>query len=259
VTKSRPTAKHRPAPKGRPASRTPAGTSGNKPGNKPGNKWVFPAVVAAVIVVGIIAVVIVVAGGGGGNEPPKGGPAKVEVASDVTVGGVQLPQYTGTSRDAALGLAAPTLDSVDFQDRPVQAGGATGSPYALVFLSHWCPHCQNEVPRLVDSGEGGQIAGVDVTGVLTGSTKEAPNYPPSAWLAREGWKYGVLLDDDRGTAARAFGLASVPYFVFVDASGNVAGRISGEIAEDQLREIFEALAAGESLPLPSSGASSSAR
>jgi hypothetical protein len=251
VTKSGPTPKARPAPKGRPASRTPASRSGNK--------WVFPLVVAALIAVGIVAVVIVAAGGGGGNDEPQGGAAKVEIASDVTVGGAGLPDYTGAPRDAAVGLAAPTLDSVDFQDNPVHAGGATGSPYALVFLSHWCPHCQNEVPRLVDSGEGGQIEGVDVTGVLTGSTKEAPNFPPSAWLGREGWRYGVLLDDKRGTAGKAYGLASVPYFVFVDASGNVAGRISGEIEEDQLRAIFEALAAGEALPLPSSGASSSAR
>ena len=39
-------------------------------------------------------------------------------------------------------------------------------------------------------------------------------------------------------------MTSYPYFVFVDASGKVVGRASGEIPEDDLQAIFVALAAG---------------
>jgi thiol-disulfide isomerase/thioredoxin len=214
---------------------------------------VFPAVLGAIVVVGIIAVVLV-ASGGGDDEGPA---AVTEVAAEVRVRGDSLPRYAGSGQDAAVGRAAPELGSVDFRGRNVEAGGTTGSPYALVFLAHWCPHCQAEVPRLVAVGDGEGIAGVDVIGVATGTSDRQPNYPPSKWLHREGWEFPVLLDDASGTAANAYGLSGYPFMVFVDADGKVAGRISGEVSEADLTKIFSALAKGETLPLPGAGASSS--
>lgn len=223
------------------------------------NKWVFPAVLVGVILVGLIAVVVVAAGGSGDdkNVDPQGRKVKTEIAPDLTITGTPLPRYTGAANDPAVGLTAPTVESVDFAGQTAQFGGATGSPYAAVFLAHYCPHCQAEVPRLVNLGKNGKIAGVDVIGVPTGTTNQAPNYPPSAWLTREDWGFDVVLDDEQGSAAQAYGLPAYPYFVFVDAQGKVVGRITGELSEDQVQEIFEALAAGKTLPLPSSGASSS--
>ena len=46
-----------------------------------------------------------------------------------------------------------------------------------MFLAHWCPHCQAEVPRLVSLAKGAQIAGVDLVGIPTNTTDQAPNYP----------------------------------------------------------------------------------
>ena len=223
------------------------------------SKWVFPAVVIAVLLVGLIAVVVVAAGGSSDESDagPNGQKAKTELSPEVTVIGTPLPPYTGAANDPAGGATAPTIETVDFAGKPVQFGGATGSPYAFAFLAHWCPHCQAEVPRLVDLGKGGQISGVDVIGVATGTTDQAPNYPPSAWLAGEDWNFGVALDSKARAAADAYGLTSYPYFVFVDASGKVLGRASGEITEEDLEGIFEALAAGKRLPLPNAGASSS--
>jgi cytochrome c biogenesis protein CcmG/thiol:disulfide interchange protein DsbE len=218
------------------------------------NQWVFPAVLAGVVVVGILAVVLVAAGGDDGDAP-GGKEAVTEVSAEVAVEGTTLPAYSSSGLDGAVGDPAPTIGSVNFQGGNVSAGGATGSPYALVFLAHYCPHCQTEVPRLVALARNGQIEGVDVIGVTTGTTDQAPNYPPSEWLAREDWDFPVLLDDNQGSAGEAFGLRSYPFFVFVDADGNVAGRISGEISEEDLTVIFRALANGEQLPLPGVGAS----
>jgi thiol-disulfide isomerase/thioredoxin len=212
-----------------------------------------------IALVGVIAV-IAVAAGGSGDDGGKGAPsAKFETAPELTSTGASLPDFQSGSRDGAVGMAAPTIETVDFAGEPVQVGGSTGSPYALVFLAHWCPHCRAEVPVLVDLARNGQIAGVDVIGVPTGTTDEAPNYPPSEWLAGEDWPFAVALDTPNGKAARAYGLTGYPYFVFVDAQGDVAGRASGEIAADQLENIFEALAKGQTLPIPGAGASSSAR
>ena len=248
----------------------------NKPNRKPGrpparrpneparsttqSRWVIWSVLGVIALVAVIAIGAVAAGGGGddgksANQPP----AKFQTAPRLTATGTNLPGFESSNRDPAVGLTAPTIDTVDFAGNPVQVGGATGSPYALVFLAHWCPHCQAEVPRLVELAKGAQIAGVDVIGVPTGTTDEAPNYPPSSWLADENWPFPVALDTAKAKAAQAYGLTGYPYFVFVDAQGKVAGRTSGEIEPDQLEAIFQALSKGETLPLPGAGASSSAR
>ena len=218
--------------------------------------WVALGVIA---LVAVIAVIVVASGGGDDDGGKDARPAKLQISPELTVDGASLPPFEAPARDEAVGMTVPTVDSVDFAGTSAQAGGVTGSPYALVFLAHWCPHCQTEVPRLVDLARGGTIAGVDVVGIPTGTTDQQPNYPPSEWLAREDWPFPVVLDTANGKAARAFGLTGYPYFVFVDAQGKVAGRASGELGSEQLVEIFEALADGKTLPITGSGASSSAR
>jgi thiol-disulfide isomerase/thioredoxin len=133
----------------------------------------------------------------------------------------------------------------------------TVKPQVVMFLAHWCPHCQAEVPRIVDLAKMGAFKGIDVAAVATGTSPEAPNYPPSAWLKRENWPFPVMVDSASGTAAEAFGLSSYPYFVFVDAQGAVVGRAAGEIPPSDLQKILNALEAGNPLP-KGSGASSSA-
>ena len=109
---------------------------------------------------------------------------------------------------------------------------------------------------MVSLAQNGQIEGVDVTAIATGTSSENPNYPPSEWLAREDWPFGVMVDDRRFRLAAAYGLTGYPFMVFVDANGEVVGRVSGEVGEDDLQRVFRALAAGEALPLPGAGASS---
>ena len=97
--------------------------------------------------------------------------------------------------------------------------GPTGKPQVVMFLAHWCPHCQAEVPRIVELAKDGAFEGIDVAAVATGTNADAPNYPPSAWLEREQWPFPVMVDSPEFTAAQAYGLPSYPYFVFADARG----------------------------------------
>lgn len=237
---------------GAPAKPPSAATRRSGPG------WVFPAVVGAVVALGILVVVVARSSSDEGTSA-KGASTSanaVEVAAEVTTGGTALPDYTATGKDPALGAPAPTLGSVDFQGRNVEVGGATGSPYAVVFLAHWCPHCQAEVPRLVSLAKNGRIEGVDVVGVATGTSRTNPNYPPSAWMARENWPFGVMVDDASFRAANQYGLTGYPYMVFVDANGKVVGRTSGEVEATDLQRIFASLAKGEVPTMPGTGAAS---
>lgn len=223
-----------------------------------GRSWVFPVVVIAIVLAGVVAVVVAKSGGSGSGSG-GGDSNKVQVAAEVSVTGDPLPALPKTGADPAVGLTAPTLGSVDFDGKNVQVGGATGSPYAIAFLAHWCPHCQAEVPRLVGIAKNGKIEGVDVVGVATGTSDQYPNYPPSAWFAREDWPFGVMVDSASATAANAYGLSAYPFLVFVDADGKVVGRTSGEVEAADLQVIFKALAEGKPLPIPSAGGSSTAK
>jgi len=122
--------------------------------------------------------------------------------------------------------------------------GDDGKPKAIIFLAHWCPHCQREVPLIqawLDRGGGPED--VDLYSVATAIDPARPNYPPGAWLEREGWSVPVLVDDAHDTAATAYGLTGYPFFVFVDARGDVVARAAGELTLPEL-EAYLALAAG---------------
>ena len=139
-----------------------------------------------------------------------------------------LPSFTSTDGDAADGLAAPVVEGVSPDGDPVTIGEA-GEPTLVAFLAHWCPHCQRELPILVDLQTGGDLDGIRTVAVLTGTDPAKPNFPPVAWLDREGWTGDVLLDDDAQTAALTYGLSSYPFLVLLDADGKVVARTSGEV------------------------------
>lgn len=150
-------------------------------------------------------------------------------ASPVAVAGTVLPEFTATEGDPAIGMALPALTSIDLDAQPMTIG-PDGGAQAIVIFAHWCPHCQAELPRLVEwLGSHPPPAGVSVVGLSTAIDPARPNYPPSAWLAREGWTAPTLVDDAVFTAYRALGAPLFPGFVFVNADGTVHARVVGEI------------------------------
>ena len=78
-----------------------------------------------------------------------------------------------------------------------------------------------------------------------GQTFEAPergNYPPAKWLSGQGWRHPAVPDTTSMKLAEAFGATSVPYFVFIEADGTVAFRMSGNIGPEQLSSAMKRLA-----------------
>jgi thiol-disulfide isomerase/thioredoxin len=222
----------------------------------------WAVVIGVVVVVGIAAVIAVAAGGGGstsGSGSTQSGNASTHETGPVAVAGATLPRYGGPTNDDAIGHTVPTLTGEGFDGSKVTIGptSPTGTPQVVMFVAHWCPHCQAEVPRVVDLAKQGAFDGLSVSTVATGTNPDYPNYPPSTWLQREDWPFPVMADSDQSTAAQAYGLPSYPFFVFVGADGKVAGRATGEIAPADLTKILDALRDGKPLPT-ASGANSSA-
>jgi len=206
----------------------------------------------------VVAIVVAIVPSGGGENADA---TKFETAS-VEVSGTPLPQYDADAvNDPAIGETIPTLQGKSVDDgSPVTIGpdDGDGQPQAIVFVAHWCPHCRAEVPRLVALAKQGAFEGVKVSAVATSTSEQAPNYPPSKWLQDAQWPFPVMADSKSGTAAQAYGLSAVPYFVLVNPDGTVAGRATGEISDADVRANVAALKAGKDLPLTSSSKSSSA-
>ena len=212
-----------------------------------GRVWVFGGLALVVV----IAVVVAIASSGGDDGGGSASAAEQETAA-VTVEGATLPSFEGNGAvDDAVGETVPTLIGENFDGGSVTLG-PDRNPQVVMVVIHSCPHCQAEVPRVVELARDGVFDGVTVTVIPTNTSEQYANYPPSSWLAREKWPFRVLLDDTKGTAASALGTTGVPYFVFLDADGNVAGRFSGETDPEDLEQVVEALKAGEELPLPGS-------
>lgn len=190
-------------------------------------------------IAGVVIVAAIVAAYIASSSPDRvAEPARAPVA----VAGEPLPALVDPSTDPAVGLQVPSLTGVGLDGQPITIGPGDG-PMVIVILAHWCSHCQAELPVLVDILErDGLPEGVTVVGLSTGIDAVRPNYPPSTWLEREGWRQPTLIDDVDSSALQALGINTFPGFVVVDRQGVVVERLTGEIAADRFTAILAALA-----------------
>lgn len=216
-----------------------------------GKTWMWVAI-GVVVVLGVGGIVWATSGGDDSNA---GDSTETTAASTtdglptsqpVTVTGDPLPTFTsGGASDPAIGMAAPVLEGSNFNDQPVTVDASKNGAYMLVFLAHWCPHCNAEVPRLLTWKNSGAIpADLDIIGVATAVSPTSPNYPPAEWFSNKGWAWPVLVDESTGdgaagVAAQAYGASGWPYFVIVGADGKVKTRVSGEVEVSELQSIVD--------------------
>lgn len=213
-------------------------------------------VIAGTIAVVVVAAVFAIGITGGGSGGPTGdgtdgtsvttttsgggstGPGEFQ---PVRIDGVDLVPLGEAAPDAAIGLEAPILRGFNSAHQPVTIdAAASGTPTMIVFLAHWCPHCNREVPRLLEWKSRGLVPeNLRVVGITTGSRSDLPNWPPSSWLAKFEWPWEVLADSGAQDAARAYGVDGYPFMVLVDGNGKVAHRMSGEVEVDELARIID--------------------
>lgn len=195
------------------------------------NPKIVIGVVVAVLVVAAVAVFVTA----GDDESGVAADGSAEPSEDelqqqygiVTVRGDSLPQVPDGD-DPAVGSVAPTIISERGEGTVRVEPGEEARPVMLVFLAHWCPHCQRELPRLVEMQESGAFDDIRTVAVLTATTAERDNFPPSVWLDEEGWTGDRFFDDEDSTAGAAYGLSSFPMMTFLDADGVVVERLAGE-------------------------------
>ncbi len=161
---------------------------------------------------------------------------------ETTINGEALPQYAGESDDnIAVGLPGPLFSGPN-QNSEIVSLEKNGNAKALLFLAHWCPHCQNELPAVQEViNLMGVPDGVDVIAIATSIDRGRENYPPQDWLAREGWSETQIYDLDKKIAT-SYGLTSFPYWVFLDKDLNVIARRAGNLPGDYVGQLLIQLA-----------------
>jgi thiol-disulfide isomerase/thioredoxin len=175
-------------------------------------------------------------------------PATASEFGTPTLTGNPLPQVPGSNvgdatADPAYGLPIPEVRGQNFAGEEVDIQ-RNGEAKALLFVSHGCPHCQDEIPEVQAwLDETGGVDGVEIIAVSTSAREVSGNWPPSDWFAREGWTSPVIVDDEELSVFFGYGGTVIPYWVFVDADGDVTRRFAGRLEVSLLEmAMLEALA-----------------
>lgn len=206
------------------------------------------------IVVGVIVLVLGLAGAAvllsGGDDESSGGvlaPGEttrptygddVQENRPVEVSGDPLPALDAVvDVDPAAGMPTPVVDGATFDGNAMTVGGPTDGPTMYVFLAHWCPHCNDEIPELIElKNRGGVPDDMNVVAVSTAVDSTGPNYPPSEWIVDKDWpaEWPVMADSVDSTTFVFNGGGGFPYLMIVDADGNVLSRASGSKSAEDL-------------------------
>ena len=229
----------------------PSSNEANIPPHTPGRRKIF--VVGGAVLLGALALTFVTSRNsstvtaGASTTTVLSANNSVAVAAEnqpVNIVGDALPPQPDTGADKAIGTAAPPVEGHDFSGTGVTIKPGDGKPKVIVFVAHWCPHCQREIPRIVKwIGDGSISKSIEVVVVSTGVKSDAPNFPPSAWLAKENWPGAIIADDKKSTAGQAYGLTGFPFFALVDGAGKVVARDSGEKELGQIQALIAKVAA----------------
>ena len=221
-------------------------------------RLIWYGVLGAVILAGLVAVLA-----SRGTDRDAADEGRTQQTSDVQIGSVPaasgsepgseaapapaadpLPQLPDSGADPAVGQVIPTVTGKTLDGEPISIG-PDGRAKLVLFVAHWCPHCQREIPVLTEYLRDHPLPEtVDLVTVSTSVAEERGNYPPKSWLDNAGWTAPVMADSADNAVAAAYGLTSFPYFVAVDRDGKVVVRTTGELSTQEFARLVEAAQTG---------------
>lgn len=181
---------------------------------------------AAIFVFAVVAAVVaIVVAGGDSDTSDTTSTTEPSTASEIVVTGDSLELWDGVGDDPAVGMTAPGAT-----DGTTSITPGDGRPKLIVLAAHWCPYCNEELPKIIDAYNNGTLADdFDVTIVTVADAEDRPNYPGDEWLDSLGWEGDSLHDRDTTTLIDAYGVTGLPTLVVVDADGTVTARGVGVV------------------------------
>jgi len=161
--------------------------------------------------------------------------------SNFSVSGEKLSIFDPASEiDSTKGKKSPKINYL-LESQNVYVDYPDERPTIFLFVAHWCPYCQNEIPIVKNWVQNEQLFehGINIVLVVTNTNPDKSNYPPDLWLNREEWEYPVIYDDNFSTLGKYFGVPAFPYWVFTEPDGTIAFRYAGSLSEEQLLDIID--------------------
>jgi cytochrome c biogenesis protein CcmG/thiol:disulfide interchange protein DsbE len=153
-------------------------------------------------------------------------------------GDVLAPPPQGGEADPAIGTLAPTLTGTDINGDPITIGD-DGRAKAIVFVAHWCPHCQAEVPVIAELVANGDVPdNMDLYIVSTAVFDDRDNYPATDWLRSSGLDAPIMLDAKSFDGLVAFGAGAFPYSVYLNSSNKVVNRFQGSASPETIKGLW---------------------
>ena len=140
--------------------------------------------------------------------------------------------------DTASGKISPTIKYKILGDDLV-VNYPENTPTILLFVAHWCPYCQEEIPEVIEWIQQDNVIekGVNVVLIVTSIDSGKSNYPPDEWLFNEKWQYPVIYDDEENKIAEHFGVSYFPSWVFTENDGMIAFTHAGKITREELSKL----------------------
>jgi len=164
-----------------------------------------------------------------------GSGAALEFSASLDTTGDALVPFENPSGDPAVGVTAPMIVGQQFDGTDITIGGPTDGPTMLVFLAHWCPHCNDEIPEIVELRDAESLPdALNIIGISTAAVPDRDNFPPSQWILDKDWTWPVLADTEAADAFQTYGGTGFPYTVMLDSDGSVIARKSGNESADQI-------------------------
>lgn len=149
----------------------------------------------------------------------------------------QLKQLLQMSASFILGADAPDFTMNDINGNPVSLSDFRGKVLLIDFWASWCGPCRRENPHVVNLYNQYHQKGFDILGVSLDRTKE----PWLGAIEKDGliWNHVSDLQGWSNSAARLYGVSSIPHTVLVDRDGKIIARnLRGEALDAKLKEIF---------------------
>lgn len=138
-----------------------------------------------------------------------------------------------------IGKAAPEfrLPVLNEANREFSSADLKGKPYLLNVFGSWCPSCVDEHPVLVRYAK-------ELGLPLVGYNWKDDAVDATAWLARFGNPYDVIVADTVGRTAIDFGVYGAPETFLVDGDGFIRLKRIGALTPDYVeKELKPAIAA----------------
>jgi thiol-disulfide isomerase/thioredoxin len=149
----------------------------------------------------------------------------------------QLQQVLQMSASFITGAQAPDFSMNDPEGKPVKLSDFRGKVLLIDFWASWCGPCRRENPHVVELYNHYNKKGFDILGVSLDRTRE----PWLAAIEKDGllWHHVSDLQGWSNSAARLYGVSSIPHTVLLDKEGKILARnLRGEALTAKLRELF---------------------